>query len=286
MCLPVVVFLILFNYLPMYGIVIAFMDYYPGHSFFDFSKWIGLENFKLFFESIYAFRLVRNTFLLNIFGLIFGFPIPIIFALLLNEVKNASFKKITQTVSYLPHFISTVVIVGLAMGMLSTNGGIINNIIYALTGDHIEFFLDPKYFRPIYILMDIWVGFGWGSIIYLSSIAGIEPTLYDVAQMDGASRIQRIIYITIPGILPTISILLILSMASLFNLGFQKIILLYNPAIYETADVISSYVYRAGILEAKFSFGTAIGLMNSAISIILLVIFNTAARRLKMATFW
>jgi len=280
-----VALLIIFSYIPMYGIVIAFQDYFPGQPFFSLEKWVGLSQFQRFFESPLAWRLIRNTFLLNIYSIFAGFPIPIIFALCLNELYSPRLRKVAQTISYLPHFISTVVICGLIVNMFSTEGGIINNFILSITGKKINFFMDPKYFRHIYVWSGIWQTFGWSSILYLSAIASIDPTLYQVAEIDGASRMQRTKYITMPGILPTISIVLILNFASLFSIGSEKVILLYNPAIYETADVISTYVYRTGLIEAQYSFGTAISLMNAIISLVLLFTFNSIAKKIKMATF-
>lgn len=286
MWMPPLLLLIIFHYIPMFGILIAFQDYHPGQSFFSAEHWVGLDQFARFFESPFAFRLIRNTVLISAYTILFGFPVPILFALLLNEVKNSKIKKVSQTISYLPHFISTVIIVGMIVNMLSSVDGVITNIVYNVTGQKISFFMDARYFRFIFVSSGIWQSFGWGSIIYLAAIAGVDPNMYEAAEIDGANRFQRIMYITLPGILPTISVLFILSMAGIFNVGAEKIILLYNPAIYETSDVISSYVYRVGLLGGQYSFGTAIGLMNAAISFILLYFFNTLARKVKLETLW
>lgn len=286
MWMPPLLLLLIFHYAPMYGIVIAFQDYQPGQSFFLTDRWVGFEQFVRFFESPFAYRLIKNTALISVYSIVFGFPVPILFALLLNEIKHGKFKKISQTISYLPHFISTVIIVGMVVNMLSSKDGVITELIAQLTGQRPNFFLDPQYFKTIFVASGIWQGFGWGSILYLAAIAGIDPQLYEAAEIDGAGRLQRIRYITFPGLLPTISILFILSFAGLFDVAADKIILLYNPAIYETSDVISSYVYRVGLLGAEYSFGTAIGIMNAVVSLLLLLIINTTARKAKLETLW
>lgn len=286
MWIPPLVLLIIFHYIPLYGILIAFQNYHPGQSFFFPEHWVGFDQFTRFFESPFAYRLIKNTVLISVYTIIFGFPVPILFALLLNEVRNSKFRKISQTISYLPHFISTVIIVGMIVNMLSSEGGIITDFIYSLTGWKINFFTDPHYFKFIFVSSGIWQSFGWGSILYLAAIAGIDPQMYEAAEIDGASRIQRIFYITFPGLLPTISVLFILSFAGLFDVAVDKVILLYNPAIYESSDVISSYVYRIGLLGGQYSFGTAIGLMNAVVSFVLLYLFNTLARKVKLETLW
>lgn len=286
LCLPVVAHLIIFSYIPMYGLLIAFRDYRLGNNFYDLSHWVGVDNFIRFFKGLYAYRLTRNTILMNVYAIIFGFPVPIIFALLLNEIRANKLKKVYQTISYLPNFISTVIICGLIVNMLSPNGGIINQLADLILGRKLDFLINAKYFRTIYVTSGIWQGFGWGSIIYLAAISGIDITLYEFADMDGASRFQKIRHITIPGILPTISVLFIMNIAGLLNLGPDKILLLYNPAIYETSDVISTYLYRVGFLGSQYSYGTAIGLMNSVVSLLLLVFFNKVAQKTNMASLW
>ncbi|MBO9610804.1 MAG: sugar ABC transporter permease [Paenibacillaceae bacterium] len=286
MWIPPLLLLLIFHYVPMYGIVIAFQNYHPGQNFFFTDHWVGFDQFVRFFESPFAFRLIKNTVLISVYSIVFGFPVPILFALLLNEVRHSKFKRISQTISYLPHFISTVIIVGMIVNMLSSNGGVITEFIYDLTGQRLNFFLDPQYFKVIFVSSGIWQGFGWGSILYLAAIAGIDPQLYEAAEIDGATRLQRIRFITLPGLLPTISILFILSFAGLFDVSADKVILLYNPAIYETSDVISSYVYRIGLLGAEYSFGTAIGIMNAVVSLLLLLFINTIARKAKLETLW
>ena len=283
--IPCFLYFIIFKYIPMFGVVIAFEDYTPYIGFIK-SEWIGFQNFTEFFNSIYLWRLIRNTLLLNVFNLVIGFPIPIIFALLLNELKKLKFKRFVQTVSYLPHFISTVIIVGIMYSFLSPNSGIVNVMLKSLGREPINFANETSWFRPLYIGSDIWQSFGWGSIIYLAAISGIDPSLYEAAEMDGAKRLRKIIHITIPSILPTIIILLIMRVGRMMSVGFQKIILMYNPAIYETADVISTYVYRKGIQNGDFSFATAVDLFNGVINLILLISANTISKKLSETSLW
>ncbi|NMB98195.1 MAG: sugar ABC transporter permease [Clostridiaceae bacterium] len=272
-----IIWVILFKYFPMWGTLTAFKRYnlYKG---FWASEWVGFKYFQQFFTDIYFTRLMRNTFLLGLYNIIWGFPIPIIFALLLNEVKDGPFKRISQTISYLPHFISTVVIVALMMQLLSSDG-VINKLFEFLGMQKINFFMEPKFFRTLYISSGIWQSVGWNSIIYLASIAGIDPQLYDAANIDGANGLHKIIHITLPGISNTIVVLLILNIGSFLSIGFEKVYLMQNPAIYETSDIISTYVYRRGIIEANFGYATAIGLLNSVVSFILLVISNSLSKK-------
>ncbi len=283
--IPCFLYYLIFKYIPMFGIVIAFQDYSPYLGYFK-SEWVGLQNFIDFFESIYFWRLIRNTLMLNVYDLLLGFPVPIIFALLLNEVTNQGIKRFVQTVSYLPHFISIVIVVGIMHSFLSPNSGIVNVLLNNMGKDTIDFWTESKWFRPLYIGSGIWQGFGWGSIIYLAAISGIDPNLYEAAEMDGARRIRKMIHITIPGIMPTIVILLILRLGNMMSVGFQKIILMYNGATYETADVISTYVYRKGIAGGEFSFATAVGLFNSVINLILIFAANTFSRKIGETSLW
>ena len=283
--IPCFLYYLIFKYIPMFGIVIAFQDYSPYLGYFK-SEWVGLQNFIDFFESIYFWRLIRNTLMLNVYDLLLGFPVQIIFALLLNEVTNQGIKRFVQTVSYLPHFISIVIVVGIMHSFLSPNSGIVNVLLNNMGKDTIDFWTESKWFRPLYIGSGIWQGFGWGSIIYLAAISGIDPNLYEAAEMDGARRIRKMIHITIPGIMPTIVILLILRLGNMMSVGFQKIILMYNGATYETADVISTYVYRKGIAGGEFSFATAVGLFNSVINLILIFAANTFSRKIGETSLW
>jgi len=282
---PAIVYFLVFCYVPMYGLIIAFKDYSPFVGFWE-SRWVGLAHFRQFFSSIYFWRLLRNTVLLNFYGLIFGFPVPIILALLLNEVGNSTFKRIVQTCSYMPYFVSTVVVAGMIVNFLSPTTGIVNNVLKVLGFEPIPFLTRPEWFRPVYVASGIWQGAGWGSIIYLAALAGIDPSLYDAAKVDGANRLQRMRYVSIPGIMPTIMVLLLLNLGSMLSVGFEKVFLLYNPRTYETADVFSTYVYRAGLIGQQWGFGTAVGLFNSVANLILLALFNYLARKAGQQSLW
>lgn len=282
--LPVILFYALFCYKPMYGALIAFKDFSPGRGFAK-SPWVGMENFVRFFNSPYFFRLLRNTFLISFYNLLFGFPAPIILALLLNEVRHTGFKRFTQTITYLPHFISIIVIAGMITDF-SMSTGLFNDIIEFFGGKRFPLLQAPNLYRPIYVASDIWQGIGWGTIIYLSALSGIDPQLYEAAMIDGAGRFKQLIHVTLPSITPTIVILLILRIGHLLGVGYEKTILLYNPATYETADIISTYVYRVGLLEQNWSYSTAIGLFNSAVNFTLLLVANKLSRKLSETSLW
>jgi putative aldouronate transport system permease protein len=282
--LPAVVYYILFAYIPMYGSIIAFKDFNPMKGIIG-SDWVGFKWFLQFFNSIYFGRLIKNTLILSINSLIWGFPLPIIFALMLNEVKDGFFKRITQTVSYLPHFISIVVVVGILNNMLDSSG-MLTSFIHTLTGKEINFLNDESWFRTLYVGSGVWQEFGWSSIIYLAALSGVDPSLYEAAKLDGASRIKQVFYITIPSIMPTIIILLILNVGSILSVGFTKIILMYSPATYSVADVISTYVYRAGLLKAQYSFGAAVDLFNSVANFIILIVVNKISRKVSETSLW
>jgi len=283
--LPVLIWYFIFNYMPMYGALIAFKQFNPAAGIWA-SPWIGFENFRLFFTNYYFSRLITNTLMINILGLIFTFPAPIIFALLLNEVRARFFKRTVQTITYIPHFISMVVICGMIIDFVKKDG-IISLLIQAISGGNSQnLLLNPGAFRPIYIISDIWQNVGWSSIIYLAAISTIDQELYEAAEIDGANRIRKTLSITIPGILPTLMILLILRIGSIMNVGFEKVMLLYNPSIYETADVISTYTYRNGILQGNFSFATAVGLFNSVINCLMVVAANQASKKLTEQSLW
>lgn len=284
LAVPVVLWYLLFCYKPMYGALIAFQDYRPARGIWG-SEWVGMKHFIRFFDSYYFVRLMRNTLLLSFYSLLFGFPAPILLALLLNEVKNGKFKRIIQTVTYLPHFISLVVIVGLIKDFCLTDG-LLNDIIAAFGGERIPLLQQPSLYRPIYILSGIWQEVGWGSIIYLAALSGIDAQLYEAAAIDGAGKLRQAISITIPGLMPTIIMMLILRFGSLMGMGYEKTILLYNEATYETADIISSYVYRSGLLEQNWSYSTAIGLMNSVVNCILLITANAVSRKMTKSSLW
>lgn len=285
MVLPVVVYYIVFHYVPMAGVVIAFKQYDPFTGIVE-SPWVGFKHFLRFFDSIYFFRLIRNTILLNVYGLVVGFPAPIILALMLNEVTRPLFKRVVQTISYLPYFCSTVVIVGIVVNFLSPTTGMVNQVIKALGGQPIAFLSSPEWFRHVYVWSGVWQGVGWSSIIYLAALAGIDPALYEAAEMDGAGRFAKMWHISIPGIAPVIMVLLLLNLGNMLNVGFEKVFLLYNPSTYSSADVISTYVYRAGLLEQQYDFGAAVGLFNSVVSLVLLTAFNWLAGKLGQQTLW
>ena len=276
---PALIYYILFHYVPMYGAQIAFRDYYVTKGILG-SDWVGLKYFEQFFSSYYFGRLVTNTVLLSGLNILWGFPAPIILALLLNEVRNQVFKKTVQTITYLPHFISLVVACGIIIDFTKQNG-LINDIIAFFGGERILFLQSPEWFRPVYIISGIWQEIGWGSIIYLSAIAGISQELYEAAKIDGANRWQETWHITLPGIMETIIILLILRVGKLMSLGYEKVLLLYNETTYLTADIISTYVYRRGIQNAEYSFASAVDLFNSVINMALLLIVNAISKRVQ-----
>jgi len=284
MALPVLAFYIIFHYVPMYGAIIAFKDFSPMKGILG-SEWIGIQHFKDFFGSIYFSRILFNTLNISISTLIFGFPTPIILALLINELRSKVFSRTVQTVTYMPHFVSLVVICGL-IKEFTLDTGVVNQVLSVFGWKPVSMLNKPELFVPIYVISNIWQEVGWGSIIYLAALTGIDPQLYEAAKIDGAGRFKQLIHITIPGILPTIVILLILRMGRLLNVGFEKIILLYNPAIYETADVISSFVYRKGLLEFNWSYSAAVGLFNSVINFFMLWSSNWLSRRLKGESLW
>ncbi|MCM3782148.1 ABC transporter permease subunit [Neobacillus mesonae] len=284
MLIPVIVYYAIFHYGPMYGLLIAFKDYGIAQGVWD-SPWVGFTHFQNFFENPYFWRLLRNTLMISFYELLFAFPAPIILALLLNEIRQIMFKRVVQTISYLPHFISIVVVAGMMVDFLARDG-LINNVLAFFGMEPISFLQESEWFRSIYVSSGIWQGIGWGSIIYLAAMSSIDPTLYDAARIDGAGRWKQTLHITIPGIMPTIVILFILNIGSILAVGSEKIILLYNPLTYETADVISTYVYRKGILGADFGYSAAVGLFNSVISFILLVMANTISKRVSEHRLW
>lgn len=282
--LPVIAYYAIFHYGPIYGVIIAFKRFSPGLGIWG-SPWVGFKYFEEFFRSYYCWRIVRNTILINVYELIFSFPAPIILALMLNEVRHQKFKRTVQSISYLPHFISTVVICGMIRDFLATDG-VINNIIVALGGIASPLLSNPKMFRTIYISTGIWSGVGWASIIYLAALSKIDPELYEAGAIDGIGRFKQMIYITIPCIMPTIVLLLILQIGGMMNVGFEKVYLLYNPRTYETADVISTFVYRRGLLENNYSYGTAVSLFNSTVNFLLVVLANKIARTVSDYSLW
>ncbi|TFE19894.1 ABC transporter permease [Cohnella luojiensis] len=284
MMIPVIAYYVVFHYAPMYGALIAFKDYSPMKGIWG-SDWVGLKHFHDFFNSYYFWRILKNTIVISFYSLIFEFPAPIILALLINEVRNKAFKRAAQTITYMPYFISLVVICGIVTDFTNADG-IINRLFVSLGYDGQAMLQKAHLFRPIYILSEIWQRIGWESIIYIAALMSVDIEQYEASRIDGASRLKQLFYITIPGIMPTIAIMLILRMGNLLNVGFEKIILLYNPATYETADVISSFVYRKGLLEFGWSYSSAVGLFNSVINLFLLVMANSISRRINNSSLW
>lgn len=284
MLIPALIYYFIFHYWPMYGLTMAFKNFRPGLGIFG-SPWVGLEHFKDFFSSYYFWRILKNTLMLSVTSLVFGFPAPILLALLFNELKNGIFKKIVQTISYLPHFVSILVICGMIIDFTSTKG-LFNNISVMFGGERVNLLSQPQFFRPIYVISGIWQGIGWGTIIYLAALSGIDTEQYEAASIDGCSKLKQVFYITLPGIMPTIIIMLILAIGNLMNVGFEKVLLLYNPNTYETADVISTFVYRKGIQELSYSYGSAVGLFNSIINFTLLVSANYFSKKSSESSLW
>ena len=286
MVLPGILLVIIFSYIPMYGLIMAFQDFRLGDTV-GFSRWVGFGHFTMFFHSFDFWLIIRNTFVISLLKLAFGFPFPILLALMLNEVRSAPFKRAVQTVSYLPHFISWVVISGLVIDMLSPDGGTINHLLVAagFIGEPINFMGYPKYFWPIVVISDIWKEVGWNSIIYIAAIAAIDPELYQAADIDGAGRFRKAWHITLSGIKSTIVILLILSVGGILNAGFEQIMLLTNnlrnTMVYDTSTILDTYVFSVGISQMRYSYATAVGAFKAVVSVLLLVIANYAAQKIS-----
>ncbi len=278
MVLPLLYFVI-FKYVPMFGNILAFRRYRPGMGPFG-TEWVGLRYFKLFFKDAAFWNAFKNTIVLSLLNLVINFPIPIIFALLLNEVRNRYFKKFVQTVSYMPRFISTVVVIAIVSELLSPSTGILNVVRGKMGLDAIYYMNDPKYFRTIYVLLDTWQYTGWTAIIYLASITSISADMYEAATIDGATRIQQIFYVTIPSILPTIMVMLILNIGRLLSLGFEKILLLYTPTNSQVSDILDTLVYRTGLANQNYSYATAIGLFTGIVGVVLVTSSNNLSRKL------
>lgn len=285
MSIPAVAFYLIFSYIPMTGIVIAFKNFQPGLGLYT-GEWVGMKWFNRFFSSVYFERLLRNTFLLSFYSLLFGFPVPILFALCISEVRNIRVKRAIQTISYLPYFFSTVIVVGMVRNFLSLNDGIANDIIEMLGGERINFFMRADWFRTIYVCTSIWQHFGFSSIIYIAAIIGISPELYESASLDGINKFQEVWYITLPMIKPTVLILFLLEIGNLMSVGYERVYLMYNPSTYETADVISTYVYRQGIEMTKYSFSAAIGLFNSVMNFAFVFTANCITKKMTNSSLW
>jgi len=285
MFLPCLIYYLVFRYAPMFGLVITFKNYNLFRGVWA-SDWVGFKYYRMFLENPDFLLLMKNTFLLGIMNLALGFPAPIILALLLNEVRKAAFKRFVQTVSYLPHFISNVIVASMVIMFLSPTGGLINELITALGFEPINFMNEPGMFRWIYVLSEIWQHIGWETIIYLAALTAVDPQLYEAASIDGASRMRKLWHVTLPGISFAIVITLILNIGSVLEIGFEKVFLLQNPAIYETADIISTYVYRIGMEQGNFSYGAAIDLFMGIISLIFIYTANFVSRRVSETSLW
>lgn len=283
--LPALVILILFSYVPMYGVQLAFRDYNPIMGITG-SPWVGFDHFTRFFNSYQFKQLIGNTLILSLYSLIVGFPIPIILALALNQVKNSKFKKLVQTVTYAPHFISVVVLVGMLGIFFSVNGGLVNEVIKLFGGEPKLFMGEVKYFRHMYVWSGIWQSMGWSAFIYLAALSGVSPELHEAATVDGATKLQRIWNIDLPTILPTIVTLLILNCGSVMSMGFEKAFLMQNPLNMENSEIIATYVYKMGLINAEYGFSTAVGLFNSVINCILLVTVNKVSKKIGQDGLW
>ena len=285
MFLPVFFYYVIFRYAPMLGLSIAFKNF-NAFLGFDKSPWVGFKFFQQFFNSVYLWRLVRNTLLINLYDLVFNFPAAIILALLLNEVQNRRFKKVTQTITYLPYFVSSVVIASMVVQFLSPSSGIINNLIAALGGEREYFLVQPESFRTIYTLMNLWKNIGWNSIIFLAAISGINGELYDACMVDGGGYLRRMWHITLPGIAGTIVVLLIMRLGHVMDAGYETILLLQNNANLETSDVIGTYVYRRGLKGGEYSYATAVGMFQSVIGFAMVIFANWLSRRDSETSLW
>lgn len=284
MALPVLAYFIIFNYVPMTGIVMAFQKFQIKKGIWG-SKFVGMDNFVRFFNSPYAWRLIRNTLLISLYGLLFSFPLPVVFALCLNEVRSTKFKRLTQTISYLPYFISIVVVVSILFDFCKS-GGVLTRLAESFGWTGGALISSPEWFRTLYIGSNLWQHLGYNSIIFISALAAIDPQLYEAATIDGANRWQQTVHVTIPGIATTIVVLLILRLGQIMGVGYEKIILMYSPATYETGDVIASYVYRVGLVDADYSYSTAINLFNSLVNLLVLFLANQISRKVSDTSLW
>lgn len=282
---PGLVYYLLFRYAPMWGNLIAFQEFNPFKGFME-SKWVGLKHFQVFFQSTNCSQLIMNTLAISCYTILFGFPIPIAFALLLNEVRFGRFRSAIQSISYFPHFISVVIICGLLKQYLAVTDGIVNAMIAALGGERINFLQDPRWVRTVYIASGIWQDVGWSSIIYFATLTSVDTTLFEAAELDGASRWQKICHICIPSLIPTMVTLLLMQLGNVMNVGFEKVLLLQTPSTFSTSDILSTYVYRMGITQMKYSFASAVGLFNNLVGLAILILFNTLAKKLADTSLW
>ncbi|GAA3407873.1 polygalacturonan/rhamnogalacturonan ABC transporter permease [Paenibacillus hodogayensis] len=286
--LPGLLYFLIFDYLPMFGVIIAFKDVAPFEGIHGIlhGEWVGLKHFRRFFDSYYFWNVLGNTVIISFYKLLFGFPAPILLALMINEARTRWFRKTVQTISYLPHFISMVVVSGLVMHLLTTNGGLVNEIVRLFGGEPVNFLGDAHYFRSILVIAHIWQGVGWGSILYLAAMTGIDPQLYEAAVIDGAGKRRQIWHITLPGIVPVMVILLIFNIGGLLNAGFEQIMLLYSPSVYQVGDIIDTYVYREGLIQMQYSYAAAVGIFKNVLAMCLIVGANWIARRLNQTGIW
>ncbi|MFV0401860.1 MAG: ABC transporter permease [Oscillospiraceae bacterium] len=282
--IPGIAFLIIFKYIPMGGVIIAFQDFNIVKGIAG-SEWVGLEHFRYLFQSADFYRILRNSILISLYRLFWGFPVPILLALLMNEMRSQKYKRSMQTVLYLPHFISWVV-VGMVYNMLSPSSGILNYFIQAMGGDPVAFLTNPNYFRSILVITDIWKGAGWGTIVYMAAISGIDPSLYEAAIIDGATRLQRMRYVTLPCIAGTIVVMLIMRMGSILNNGFEQVYLMSNALVSEVSEIFETYTYQVGLREGRYSFASAVGIFQSIVGCLLLYITNFVSKRIGGGGLW
>lgn len=291
MLVPTLLYFLIFRYGPIFGIVISFQEFTPkvGNSFIESimqSPWVGLDHFKAFFTSLNGMQIIRNTIVISFLKIIFGFPAPIILALLINEIRNRHFKKYFQTISYLPYFISWVILAGIIRIVFSPDTGLIVDLFKALNMETVNVLADESLFVVLLIMSDIWQAAGWGSVIYLAAISGIDDQLYEAAIIDGANKLKQLIHITLPCLAPTIVVMLILRTGTILNAGFDQIFNLYNPAVYSVGDILDTYIYRTGLESSRYSYTTAIGLFQSAIGFLMVLLTNSLAKRLGEEGIW
>lgn len=282
---PVVLYFMIFKFWPMYGVQIAFKDFSPSKGIFD-SPWVGFKHFLRFFNSFNFWDILRNTITISFYQLIAGFPIPILLALVLNEMRNAKFKKLLQTVTYAPHFLSTVVLVGMLTAFLNPSTGLVNRVIEMLGGEAINFMAEESWFSSLYVWSGVWQNAGWGTIIYMASLSSIDVQLYEAATIDGASRFKKLLHVTLPSIVPTAVTMLILDCGRIMNIGFEKAFLMQNDLNINRSEVISTYVYQVGITQAQYSYSTAVDLFNAVINVILLLVVNKISKKLTQTSLW
>ncbi|UKS28918.1 ABC transporter permease subunit [Paenibacillus sp. HWE-109] len=283
--LPALVYVIVFDYIPMYGVQIAFKDFNAVQGIWG-SPWVGLQHFERFFQGYYFQRLLTNTVLISVYYLIISFPLSIMFALLINEIRQVMFKKTVQLVTYAPHFISTVVLVGMMAIFLSPKTGLVNQFILWAGGTPIDFMAEPSWFKSLYVFSGVWQNIGWNSILFIAALAGVDPQQHESATLEGASKLQRIWHINVPAIMPTVMILFIMQCGQIMAVGFEKVFLMQNDVNISASDIISTYVYRSGVLGAQYSFSAAVGLFNSVINLILLIVVNRISKRLTDTSLW